>query len=218
MKNLQSTIAATALVLLLAGCGPGETANNTAATTDARADDGMNSVMKNSGDPFAQTDMTMQQGMMAAVGADVSDSWAKMMIEHHKGAIAMSDVVLRNNPPAVVRAMAQDVITKQGKEVDELTKLLRVGAAPDPASVRPYQPAMTRMHDAMMAAKGSDESDTYLHKMLEHHRGAVAMSQVVLGITKEARIRAAAEKIRVDQSKEITMVEEMLRAPAKTPG
>ena len=213
-----STAAVAGLALVLAGCGQGETANNTAATTDTRADADMNSMMNASGNPFTQSEMAMQHGMMAAVGADVSDTWAKMMIEHHKGAIAMSETVLKNNPSSAVRTMAQDVIAKQGKEVDELTKLLRVGAAPDPASAQPYQQAMMKMHEAMTAAKGSDVSDTYLHKMLEHHRGAVAMSEVVLGQTKDARIRAAAEQIRVDQSKEIAMVEAMLRAPAKTSG
>lgn len=218
MRKFQSTIATAALALGLAGCGPGETANDTAAKGDARAEAGMNSMMNNPANPFAQSEMTMQQGMMAAVGADVSDTWAKMMIEHHKGAIAMSEIVLQNNPRAAVRSMAQDVITKQGKEVDELTKLLRAGAAPDTASAQPYQQAMMKMHEAMTAAKGSDVSDTYLHKMLEHHRGAVAMSEVVLGQTKDAKIRAAAEKIRVDQSKEIAMVEAMLRDAAKTSG
>ncbi len=218
MNRFQSSIAAAALALALAGCGPGETANDIAANADARADGSMNSMMNDAGNPFTQAEMSMQQGMMAAVGADVSDNWARMMIEHHKGAIAMSEIVLRNNPTAEVRKMAEDVIAKQSKEVDELTKLLRTGAAPDPASVQPYQPAMMKMHDAMSTAKGSDAPDTYLHKMLEHHRGAVAMSEVVLGLTKDARIRAAAEKIRVDQSKEIAMVEAMLSGPTKTSG
>ena len=110
MTKFQSTIVATGLVLILASCGPGETANNTAATTEARADAGMNSMMKDSGNPFAQSEMAMQQGMMAAVGADVSDSWAKLMIEHHKGAITMSEVVLKHSPPTAVRKMAEGVI------------------------------------------------------------------------------------------------------------
>lgn len=217
MWKSQSTVVAAALALSLSSCGPGETSNNAAASTDARTEAGTNSMMSDAGNPFAQSEMSMQQGMMEAVGADVSDSWARMMIEHHKGAITMSEIVLRNNPPAVVRTMAQDVIAKQGKEIEELTRLLRVGAAPDPASAQPYRQAMTKMHEAMAAATGSNVSDTYLHKMLEHHRGAVAMSGVVLGKTKNGKIRAAAEKIRVDQSKEIKMVESMLRTTAKSP-
>ena len=218
MKKFPTTVAIAGLALILAGCGRGETANNSATKTDARADVGMNSMMSDSGNPFAQSEMSMQQGMTAAVGADVSDTWAKMMIEHHKGAIAMSEIVLKNSPSADVGKMAKDVIAKQGKEVDELTKLLRAGAASDPASAGPYRQSMMTMHEAMAAAKGSNVSDTYLQKMLEHHRGAVAMSEVVLGQTKNAKIRAAAEKIRVDQSKEIAMVEGMLRAAAKSSG
>ena len=68
-----------------------------------------------------------------------------------------------------------------------------------------------QMHKAMSAASGSDVSDTYFRKMLEHHRGAVAMSEVVLAQTKDAKIRTLAERIRTDQAKEVTMVEAMLR-------
>ncbi len=214
MTRFQPSIAAAALALALVGCGPGETANNAVANTDARAEPGMTSMMTDAGNPFAESEMAMQQGMMSAVGTDVSDSWAKMMIEHHKGAITMSEVVLKLSPPAAVRKMAEDVIAKQGKEVEELTKLLRVGAAPNPKSTAPFRAAMMQMHEAMSAASDSDVADTYLRKMLEHHRGAVAMSDIVLTQTKDAKIRSLAESIRTDQAKEVTMVEAMLRGGA----
>ena len=39
--------------------------------------------------PFAQAEMQMNERMMAAVGANASETWTKKMIEHHRGAIAM---------------------------------------------------------------------------------------------------------------------------------
>ena len=56
MKKFPSTVAIAGLALILAGCGRGETATNTATKTDARADVGMNSIMNDTGNPFAQSD------------------------------------------------------------------------------------------------------------------------------------------------------------------
>lgn len=82
------------------------------------------------------------------------------------------------------------------------------------------------MHSAMMAATGVNLSETYLRKMLAHHRGAVAMSDVALANGATGAIRAQVEKIRADQQMEVEMVEAMLRgeptadmtaAPAERP-
>jgi hypothetical protein len=36
-----------------------------------------------------------------ARGADVSESWARKMIEHHRGALEMSEVLLRQDPNSI---------------------------------------------------------------------------------------------------------------------
>ena len=108
----------------------------------------------------------------------------RKMIEHHQGAVEMSRIVLPQSPTADVAKMAQMTIEKQGKEITDLRKLVRP-ATPDPASAELYRPAAMQMHNAMMAATGADISETYLRKMLEHHKGGVTMSDVALanGVT-----------------------------------
>lgn len=61
-----------------------------------------------------------------------------------------------------------------------------------------------------MAAKGADVSETYLKKMLKHHRGAVALSDVVLAKGATGPVKTAAQKIKSDQTKEVAMIERML--------
>lgn len=204
MTTFNKLLASTGLALLLASCGSG--ADETPAPdATASADMGMN----DPNNPFAAAEMAMNDKMITAIGADVSDTWIKQMIEHHRGALAMSEVVLERTPTPEVHAMAKDTIAKQGKEIEDLTKLLSKSSA-DPASLEPYKPANMAMHEAMMAAKGADVSETYLRKMREHHRGAVAFSDVVLAKGATGRVRAAAQKIKTDQSKEIAMIEAML--------
>ena len=207
MAKLSKLLASTGLALLLASCG--SDADGTPATdTTAGADMAMNDPTN----PFAQSEMTMNERMMMATGADVSDTWLKQMIEHHRGAIAMSEVVLTQTPTPEALAMAQDTIAKQGKEIEDLTKLLSKSSAnpANPANLEPYRPANMAMHEAMMAAKGADVSETYLRKMLAHHRGAVALSDVVLANGATGRVRTAAQKVKSDQTKEGAMIEAML--------
>lgn len=204
MTKLSKLFASTGLALLLASCGSG--ADETpAADATASADMGMN----DPNNPFADAEMAMNDKMKTAIGADVSDTWVKQIIEHHRGAIAMSEVVLERNPTPDVLAMAKNTIAKQGKEIEALTKLQSKSPA-DPASLEPFKPANMAMHEAMMAAKGADVSETYLRKMAEHHRGAIALSDVVLAKGATGRVRAAAQKVKTVQAKEVSMIEAML--------
>ena len=51
--------------------------------------------------------------------------WTRKMIEHHRGAIAMSRVAVRDAKDAQTRQMAQMSITKQENDIVELQAWLR---------------------------------------------------------------------------------------------
>lgn len=202
MNKFLLNISALALVSALSACGgPEEAANNVAAEND------MNAMMADSG-PFADAEMKMDQAMTAAVGVDPADSWVRKMIEHHKGAIEMSRILLAQNVTGHVADMAQQTIDKQTAEVAALEKLIATGN-PDPASAALYQPAQMAMHNAM-TAQGSDVSDSWVRKMLEHHKGAIAMSDIALANGATGPVRAQIEKTKAEQQKDIDHIEGML--------
>ena len=204
MKKLMTGLSAIALMASLAACsGANEAAENVAANDK-------NAMMGDASNPFAQSEMQMNERMMAAVGTDVGDSWVRKMVEHHQGAIDMSRLVLQQDPRADVAEMARMTIEKQGKETEDLRKLVKQGS-PNSQSAELYRPAMTQMHNAMMAATGADVPETYLRKMLEHHRGAVAMSDIALRNGVSGTLRQQVQKTRDDQQKEVQLVEAMLR-------
>lgn len=204
MKKLVTGLSAMALIASLAACGGADEPAENVAAND------MNTVMADPNNPFAQSEMAMDQAINGAVGVSAADSWVRKMIEHHKGAVDMSRIVLTQTLSADVARMAQQVIDKQSKEIADLEKLVASGN-PDAASGRLYHAANMRMHEAMMAAKGADISETYLRKMLAHHQGAVAMSDVALANGATGAVRAQIEKTKADQQKEVAMVEAMLR-------
>ena len=203
MRKVLNCLGAVTLVSALAACGGTDAPANEAIAND------VNAMMADSG-PFGDAEVRMNEAMMKAVGVNAGDSWVRKMIEHHRGAVEMSRIVLTQNPTADVAKMAQSTIDKQGKEITDLQKLVTTGN-PDPASAELYRPAAMQMHSAMMAATGADVSESYLRKMLEHHKGAVAMSGVALANGATGAVRAQAEKTKATQQMEVGMVEAMLR-------
>jgi uncharacterized protein (DUF305 family) len=57
---------------------------------------------------------------MAAKQGDAAEMWTRKMIEHHRGAVAMSRVAVRDANDADTKRMAQMDITKQEKDIAEL--------------------------------------------------------------------------------------------------
>ncbi len=193
-------IGALALLASLSACGsPEQPAEDTAPAAEMTMEG-----------PFAESEMAMDKAMKAAVGVDAADTWVKKMIAHHDGAIAMSRIVLGLQPTADVAKMAQMTIDNQGAEIEELRALSRNGPA-DPESARLYEAAVTEMHTAMMAASSATPSDAYLTKMLAHHRGAVAMSDIALANGATGAVRSQIAETRAEQLKEVAMVGSMLR-------
>lgn len=209
MKKTLVTTVSFSLAFLLAACGTAGEENaldiNMAAN---EAGHDMN-MMADTDNPFHQSEMTMSERIMSAVGTDVGDTWVRKMIEHHQGAIDMSKIVLEHSPSDEVAKMAQETITKQEKEIADLRKLMKDGS-PNLQSAEPYKAAEKQMHDAMMAAKGADVTETFMRKMLEHHKGGVTLSDAALrnGVTGEVRVHA--QQTKTDQQKEADMVEAML--------
>ena len=86
---------------------------------------GMDGMMKNTpANPYAEAGMAMHHKMMVT-GADSSETWARQMIEHHRGAIAMSKIAVARASDKEVRTMAQKVVAMQEKEVASLQSWLK---------------------------------------------------------------------------------------------
>lgn len=210
MKHGLVLMMAGAAALSLAACSGGGTDNaQNASTEDVSEPADGNMAMSDPANPFTDAEAKMSQAMMSANGSDVGDNWAKKMIAHHQGAVDMSEVVLQQNPKADVAKMARDAIEKQKKDIADIEKLMKSGA-PDQRSAELYRPAMMDMQQKMQAATGADPSETYMRKMVEHHKGAVAMSDVALKNGVSGAMREQVQKTRSDNAKDAEMTEAML--------
>lgn len=67
----------------------------------------------------------MNQDMMQADDSDPGEAWMKKMIEHHKGAIEMSRIVLKHSKDKDVQKEANKTIEENEKSVKELQAKLK---------------------------------------------------------------------------------------------
>lgn len=69
---------------------------------------------------FAKSEAAMHERMMAASGETVDQAYIAKMIEHHRGAVAMAEVALKDSRDPEVRRMAQVVVDSQTREIAEM--------------------------------------------------------------------------------------------------
>jgi uncharacterized protein (DUF305 family) len=220
MKSFRPLLAATVAALALAACSGGGEARNEATAPEENASGSaeMNSMTSDPNNPYGQAEMQMHERMMAAVGANASESWVKKMIEHHRGAIEMSNVLLAQGGPEPVLSMARKTIADQGKEIEELERMVQAGGigAGTSGDANPYKQSEQTMHQKMMAATGADAAETWMRKMIEHHRGAVDMSNILVAQGGDPKVLEKARMTASKQQKEIQHLEQMLAGEAMT--
>lgn len=109
--------------------------------------------------------------------------------------------------PAVAQHAGHQGMNHQGMNHSQMMQ---------PSAANPYGPSEMRMHERMMAAMGAEAGETWIRKMIEHHRGAVEMSQVALRSTQDAQVRREAQRTIASQNREIATLNAMLRKMGKS--
>ncbi|NJC32614.1 uncharacterized protein (DUF305 family) [Sphingomonas jejuensis] len=80
-----------------------------------------------------------------------------------------------------------------------------------------YMAAMQQMNERMMAANDPDPDRAFALKMIEHHRGGIAMSEIEIRHGDDAEAKRMAQKTADMQRKEIAELENWLRRHGSRP-
>ncbi len=201
-----------AAALILAGCSSGDGADSAAppaagAPAEATAADGAGAQPR-----FNDADVAFVEGMYP----------------HHAQAVEMTGMIDgRTGDPDVI-ALAEQIAQAQQPEMDQMTALLTEWGEPAPTADsgsghgmggRDGGPGhrMTGMMtdeqmDALESASGPEFDRMWLEMMIEHHKGAVEMSQEVLTEGTNPQTRGMAQAIIDGQQSEIDRMQEMLQS------
>ena len=112
------------------------------------------------------------------------------------------------SPPVQQQAPAMDR-SKMPMEQSDMMAMMN-----DPAN--PYGAAEMDMHKKMMMAKAGLPSELWTRKMIEHHRGAIAMSRVALEKATDKQSRVMAQMTITTQTREIAKMQAWLKSHGKT--
>ena len=214
-RSIMTTAALAALALTAACSGEQAAENNqgTAIAPGSSADANMAAADPNN--PYAEAEMQMGERMMAAVGRNAADTWVRKMIEHHRGAIAMSEILETQGGDPEVLEKARETAQEQRRELQELERMLQGGVSGNPPA-NPFAEGERRSHERMVAAVGANPSETWLRKMIEHHRGGVEMSEMVIAQGGNPQVTEMARRSATAQRRDIEELERLLRGDAPT--
>ncbi len=205
-----------ALALALSACGgsaPGESDEASSPSSTSSPSASSSSSSGSSAAPaeeHSSADVTFAQGMLV----------------HHRGAITMSEVALERADDPRLEELAGRIIEAQGPEIDEMTSWLQAWDEPVPSgdgtSGMDGMSGMEGMDGGMAGMMGEEDmaalrsasgrtfDDMWLRGMIEHHRGAVEMSQTEIDEGQNPEAIELAKSIIDDQQAEIDEMEQML--------
>ena len=133
-------------------------------------------------------------------------SFVENMIPHHQEAIDSSKTILNVTTDPDIKTFAQNVITDQSKEIDDMKTWYKSWYNTEYTPSANYFPMM----DSMKGKKGVELDKTYIRSMIEHHKGAVQMAQKVLAISTKDEIKTLAQNIVSNQNMEIKQLSDWL--------
>lgn len=147
----------------------------------------------------------MMEMLMPLTGANFEEEFLKGMIQHHQSALEMSKMVPTHTQRPELLKLAAEIIAAQEKEILQMTQWLKAWSNAEPTKM-PHTMRHTQMKADMMkldAAKDTGFDNMFLEMMIEHHSGAVSMSELLKTKTTRPELLQFADKVIKDQSAQI---------------
>jgi uncharacterized protein (DUF305 family) len=148
--------------------------------------------------------MSKMQAMQMSGDFDVD--FANMMIEHHQGAIDMSQAEVSSGTDEKMKAMAQKIITKQTEDQQKLRDFVKdYKTSGMKHGEGELQKSMSEMGSKMKSMTMSGNIDkAFATMMTSHHEDGIAMSKMEVKHGMSAKLKQMAQKTITDHQKEIS--------------
>ncbi|MFG2073982.1 DUF305 domain-containing protein [Nonomuraea maritima] len=146
-----------------------------------------------------------------ANAADIT--YVQDMIVHHRQALDMALLAPNRAGNERVKGLADRIQAAQGPEIQFMTNWLQQQdqKVPDHHAAHEGMPGMAtpEQMESLKAAKGKDFDRLFLELMINHHLGAIKMSEQVLTDGTHIRVEELAADVNVTQTAEIRRMQEL---------
>lgn len=220
MKTPKLLIGTLAMALSFSACQNKSTTTETGdSTTHMSSDSSHNMESSPSSSPMMGVmDKMMKDMHQMQMTGNVDYDLTTMLIHHHQGAIDMSEVELQSGTDQDLKTMAQTIIDKQKKEIQELEGI----AAKYKSGEKNYDPNnkneglgqdLNKNMMSMMKMNHGTSTDIdhqFASMMKKHHEDGVEMGEIILKHSQDAKFKSMTEKTMADQKKDIEKLEQWL--------
>lgn len=148
----------------------------------------------------------------------------QQMIPHHEDAITMSKLALTKAQKPEVKQLAQDIITSQTEEIDQMKAWYKdwfnneVPANNQVMNQHGMMGTSNAMHMGMMGNSSdmanlelaTDFDNEFVQEMIPHHQMAVMMATMLKNSTERPEMKRLADNIIAAQTKEINLMRQWL--------
>jgi uncharacterized protein (DUF305 family) len=135
-------------------------------------------------------------------GTDVT--FLRDMVVHHEEAVTMAELVFDRTDRDELGALAEQIVTVQRAEVEEMRELLSRAGTSTEGSDAAHE---DHDEDGLADLDGTSFEVRFLDRMIAHHRSAVRDAQRHIDRGDNPEVRALAERIVTDQEREIDQME-----------
>lgn len=217
-KKLMIALLAASTMAVFTACDNGSTTTETKDTTTAMNVDSSNEEAKMDEGMMTPINAMMDKMKSMQMTGDFDHDYASLMINHHQGAIDISEMALSKASDAQVKTIAQTMITDHKSEIVELNKFLSSHDTTSAEHKKNNTAAHTHkegnhtelsedMNAMMDKMKGmtmtNNPNKDYVMLMLAHHQNAVKLSEDELSHGHHAELKMMAKKMIADDKKEI---------------
>ncbi len=222
--KIKLLIALAIVMYFFASCKNDKTTTETNNMDHTTMTDMNNDTMdhKMNGDEMSKMDnglMNSMNSMMDKMGGmkmtgDFDIDFANMMIEHHQGAVDMSNIELSNGTDDKMKGIAQNIITQQTEEIGMLRGIIKNYKS---SGMKHGEGTLHKMHSEMksdmngMQMTGNNDKD-FAMMMISHHQSAVKMFNAQITNGMNDKLKQMAKKGITDQTKEIEEFKSWLSA------
>lgn len=145
---------------------------------------------------------------------DFDHNFAKMMIDHHEGAIEMAHIEIASGTDQKIKGMAEKMIAAQKSEQEKL-KIIIANHKPVSNQTKAKGDHAEGGHNELMDAMKTNENSMknmamtgdvdkdFVMMMIPHHQSAISMADNEISHGHHVELKQMAQQMRVDQANEI---------------